>query len=464
MYLPGGLIGSAGAQTVSSSFDYYIGPKGSDSNPGTLSQPWAITAINTKRSTYAGKTVGILDGTYDLVVIMGQPTSAFDTGSLVIAAGSSGSPTIIQAVNARQAVIDWNRNAVTNGSAGSSMQPGGDYVTIDGLVFTNNNYRVVVNYTGGGSHFTVKNCLFQNQSYTVGATGANSNMIYTQGHDDILISNCRFVAGGAPVDGGRHACIQTYQATHRVTIEYCTFIAGTGTGNLIHFKQADNFTPIVRYCHMDRSASTNSTSQCVILLQGELTDGTDSSQFHHNVMIAGGGYVIFDADGGYAGTYNIYNNDFIGPWNNAGCFAHMDSGNPTQTNIYNNIWYRSSGGAGQYGDVTVRSIATLGTMDYNYYPSSSPVWGGGPLSGTTYPSLAVWQIASSKDAHSTTGSNPLFVGSGVEAAYYKLQVSSPCKTLGAGGIEIGAWSGASQVGCSFGGGVVPLPPRNISVS
>src|SRR5881394_1643565 len=79
LYLPGGWIRSASAQT---SFDYYIGPNGSDSNPGTLSQPWALSALNTKRSTYAGKVVGLLDGTYAIQTLLGaQPTGVANRGT-----------------------------------------------------------------------------------------------------------------------------------------------------------------------------------------------------------------------------------------------------------------------------------------------------------------------------------------------------------------------------------------------
>src|SRR5881392_1276567 len=100
LYLPGGWIRSASAQT---SFDYYIGPNGSDSNPGTQSQPWAISAINTKRSTYAGKVVGLLDGTYGLVTLLGMPdqgTNSRNTFQLGVAAGTDEAHrTIIKSVN-----------------------------------------------------------------------------------------------------------------------------------------------------------------------------------------------------------------------------------------------------------------------------------------------------------------------------------------------------------------------------
>ena len=59
------------SQPSGTTFDYYVSTTGSDSNAGTLASPWAITAINTKQATYAGKRVGLLPGTYDVSGLMG---------------------------------------------------------------------------------------------------------------------------------------------------------------------------------------------------------------------------------------------------------------------------------------------------------------------------------------------------------------------------------------------------------
>src|SRR5579863_9641682 len=86
----------ASAQSASSaSFDFYISPTGSDSNSGTLDQPWAITAINTRRGDYAGKRVGLLDGTYNVHALC-QAAPSWSSSALAVNGGSSStSPTII---------------------------------------------------------------------------------------------------------------------------------------------------------------------------------------------------------------------------------------------------------------------------------------------------------------------------------------------------------------------------------
>tara|TARA_R110000868_G_scaffold31345_3_gene115066 strand:+ start:575 stop:1951 length:1377 start_codon:yes stop_codon:yes gene_type:complete len=434
--------------------DFYISTTGTGTaaGGGTISDPWAITMLNnsTARTRYVGKKIGIKDGTYDLIAIMGQPSGGFDVGVLEIDGGTAGNPTILVSQTRLGAVIDWNRAAQTNTDESASMQPLGDYVTIDGLKFANNNYRCINNYTGGGNFLTVKNCIFTGQSFAlVTGSGKNSCMVYTQGHDDILIQNCRFEDGGAPGDGNRHAVIQGYQTTSRLTIEYCSIIAGTATGNLVHYKQGGHLSHVLRYCYLDRSASTNSTSEYVILHDGQTSDATSHWEAYGNIFKSGSSNQGLRIGASFVGVLDLYNNVFIGPWSGSGSGAmvRFELGPPAQFNFYNNIFHRVSGAAGSYGDVNTPSIGLIGTMDYNYFPASSPTV---LVNNTTsYTSLSSWQSASSKDAGSTTGSDPLFAATGADAAYYQLQSGSACKTLGAGSTEIGAWAGRSQIGSDF---------------
>lgn len=92
------------AQAQSATFDYYISPTGSDSNPGTQASPWSITAINTKQSVYAGKRVGLLDGTYNVYSLC--QAGAWNLAALVVNGGTTGSPTVIAAVNPQKAILD----------------------------------------------------------------------------------------------------------------------------------------------------------------------------------------------------------------------------------------------------------------------------------------------------------------------------------------------------------------------
>jgi hypothetical protein len=112
---------SARAQSAINTFDFYIATDGNDANPGTQAQPWAISSlcmnpVNSynvaNNAAIAGKTVGLLDGTYDVgPYCLLATTAAFpgDPGfcpGLSLPMGSSGSPTVIQSVNPRGAIID----------------------------------------------------------------------------------------------------------------------------------------------------------------------------------------------------------------------------------------------------------------------------------------------------------------------------------------------------------------------
>jgi hypothetical protein len=441
-------------------FDFYISPTGTGSaaSGGSIGDPWSITMINnaTARTRYAGKKVGMMDGTYGLITLMGQPSTtggASQRGRLRLAGGSVGSPTILKSVNVRQAVIDWERSLQSNNSMESSIEPGGDYVTFDGIVFDNNNYQCIVNNPGGGSGYdfmTVKNCLFRNQSFEfVPSAGQNSAHVYSQGGSHILITNCRFEGGNAINDLNRHNNIMFYTPTVDGVIEYCTFISEVLGTDVIHWKQQGATDSTVRYCYIDRSAVTQ-TSQSGYCFKFEgVTDAADTASVYGNVIISGGSTArsLFHAEPGTAGTYDFHNNTLIGPWTTDGGISSIYSRACTQFNCDNNIFHRVSGTGGTYGDVNVYTIGTIGTMDYNYY-SSAPKITVGNLTNT-YTTLASWRAASSRDANAGSGSDPLFVGSGSEASFYKLQGGSPCKTLGAGGTEIGAWAGQSAIGSNF---------------
>lgn len=447
----------------SATFDYYIGPSGSDGNPGTLASPWAITSLNTKGATYAGKRVGLLDGTYNLLTIMGMPTGGgegYDTNRLNIAAGSSGSPTVVKAVTRHAAIIDGARDTI---GAGTDWQrgligPAGDYVTIDGLKLQQANYRTVVNYAAAGDYLTVQNCYFTDQFYITGSGGGqNSSSLFMQNVNGCLVRNCRFDLGGAPIDSNRHAFIQIYKGDDCV-VEYCSITGNVASGNpgrssnLIHFKGNPGGTLdrpgkryIVRWCYLDNAAVASQTSLRWHANVDSPVSGTESC--YGNIIIVNNRECLESE--GCSAMWDIYSNTFIG----AGTMAeagvdHLNLDTPTQVNVHRNIFSRT--GLGSRGDMSLPTIAQLGTMDYNCYDSSPNLTVRYNNDGATATGLAAWQAASSLDASSTAVSDPLFVASGSEAAYYQLQSGSAAKTLGPGSTEVGAWnSGQDAYGIGY---------------
>jgi len=453
MALPGGLRRAVAA---TAGFDYYIGPNGSDSNAGTQASPWAITALNSKRTTYAGKRVGMLDGTYNLVDILGQPSGPFDTNQLLVQGGTAASPTILQSVNLHGAIIDGDRPRCTTGAECGLIGPHSSYLVFDGLKLIRANYRAITN-TLVADYFTVQNCWFNDQVFEVGTGGGkNSATLFMQRTVGSMVSNCRFEQAGSPIDTNRHAFVQFYEATDCV-VEYCTIIgnATPPSGNGVHFKDVNNKHLTVRNCFIDQTNSTNSFSKECILWHGN--GGTDGKETcHHNVLIAGN-YAAPLCSEGNSSSWDIYNNTIIGnpKYSQAG-LDHLELGSPT-INVYNNIFSRQQ--LGSRGDMSLPAIGRIGNVDYNLY-DSSPALQVQVAGSTTAGSLSAWQTLSGKESHSQQTADPLFVGTGVDAAKWQLQSTSPAKKLGAGSTEIGAWAGQTQIGCDFSGAAAAKRPSS----
>ncbi len=224
------------------SFDFYISPSGSDGNAGTQASPWAITSLNTKQSTYSGKRVGLLPGTYNVGSLM---SSNRDSPALRINGGASGSPTVIAATSRGQAVIAANNGSYGGGSANicavlghKSTAPKQGYVTIDGLKFTGGSYQVIEmgNYDFSGpviSGIVIKNCEFtgSNATNTPKAVGGNCAQISIYKNSGTLLSNNYHhdnYGDGGPGSADHFSALYQWQSSG-TTIEYCTLI---NSGNL----------------------------------------------------------------------------------------------------------------------------------------------------------------------------------------------------------------------------------------
>ncbi len=212
-----GLIRTASAQ--STSYDFYISPTGSDSNPGTLASPWSITAINSKWSTYAGKAVGILPGTYNVYSLC--QAGSFNQPALSVNGGTSASPTLIQSTTPRAAIL-----TAANPSGGgypttecgiigqgqyTKSPPNLGNVIIDGLYITRAYQYGFAFYLagpsgvsggagveGGATGLEVRNC----EVYDIGGTD-NDNVaaIFMQGYTGAWIHNNRFHGVQPPTNG-----------------------------------------------------------------------------------------------------------------------------------------------------------------------------------------------------------------------------------------------------------------------
>lgn len=472
------------AQTTSGSFDYYISPSGSDNNAGTSASPWALTAINTKRGTYAGKRVGVLPGTYNCASLVGGSyTGQFDTPAFSIAGGTASSRTVIQSTVPRGAILDAGANSGNNpngqpligtiGTAGA----GAGYITIDGFEIKNcYNRAISVGEAAGAplsgsrtSGLIVQNNYIHDLTNNIGAANATGITVYAS--DGAVIQNnyltnlyCNF---------SRACGIEIWTSINTVT-QFNTVISNSTQqfGGIFH-KNASQHSNTVSYNFIDMTRSgTGDVSGMTVDDDG---DGTTTSTVNNNIIVANNPVQPNQmVVGNFPASLNHqawYNNTFVGIPNTTVC-SWIRFGAPGTIRVYNNIIKR--GTTGGRGDLDTNASA-LALVDYNCYPSS-PSLGLSADNSTGYPSTLSNKISSwaatlpastiGKDAHSLTA-DPAFVASGSGPAYYKLQQGSPCVGKGSSNgttsgstTDMGAWgNGATQVGCNFQPGVaVPDAP------
>ena len=469
-------------------FDYYISPNGSDGNPGTLASQWALTAINSKQSIYAGKRVGIIgdQGTYACLSILGggSYTGDFSTPAFFIAGGTSSAQTYIASCNslgvytARLAVLDGQANASNNpngqpllGNVGSGCQ----YITIDGLEIKNGYNRLVSlgyqtaafgGYTGPLSFgIIIQNCYVHTITNAIAA--ANSTAITIYSSNGAIAQNNKIT--DMSDSEGRADAIEFWTSQNSIA-QYNTVIAtGPGMYAGICNKNASNYNNTIRFNYIDLTLAGTGVNQGGIVMDSD-GSGSTTDTANNNIVISDlpvGPYLI--ATGAFPASVNKqlwYNNTFIGIPGNSTVNFYRNGAAGTMT-YYNNIIKTSS--VGYRGDLNINTSAAA-LMDCNMYPSS-PQLGlsadGTQNPPTIYTSLAAWAAALpsgcvGKDAHSLT-TVPSFTNSGTLAQLYELVAGSAGSATSAnpgrvGGVtsgaavDMGAWGGASpptQIGSNF---------------
>ena len=450
---------------VTPTFDYYISPTGSDANVGTLASPWAITAINTKRATYAGKSVGLLDGTYDL-----SAASSFDGGSSYlaysIASGAPGAPTVIQAVNARQAILSLKSGSTRNqnaalGLGGVSGQIG--YATIKNLVITgggNSSIRYIPPSVGYHLGLRVEGCEIYDQLLPV---QDNCPAIAASACDGLIVFNNKFhdlyLTGSS-----EGACALLTFGCKNIQFEqntvYNTLCGIYDKHNIGGRTDPNQGMTVARNYFHDIALTTFhgfDNQYAAQVTGGPFLPHT----IRNNVAHAIKGW-IYPQISEPANAANVhYNNTIILSSAASGGVALPCASTSAKQSFYNNIIQRSST-TGDSGDVTF-SVGGMSVVDFNCYSSdritaqiASPI---GTYDGTTtftaYTTLSSWQSASGKDANSQQAVAGFVGGSGAGA--YALAAGSPCLNAGrVGGVSggatchQGAWDGSvSQIGCDF---------------
>lgn len=465
------VIISPAGYSVSPTFDFYISPTGSDSNPGTLASPWAITALMSKTSTIAGKTVGLLDGTYDV------PNGYDDNwggslqhhGQRITAAGTSGARTVIQSVNPRGATLQ-----PAAGVTFSIITLDAAYVTLKDIIF--NAGSIVTSIRFWGDYGTIEGCQFEAAQAN---TNDNAGHIYFKAHDAPKVQyptfrNCHFkglanLSGANPNNRTVNANHIHGFAVYGALIEGCTFrdsyaplrpkydwAAYTFRNNLVYDCQQG----LVHICTDQSSVAIRNT------VNNNLFIGTSVS-----TPCSMGDYLY--ATGQRAALVDYFNNTSVCVylsdgsdqrwWRSAG--ETPNSGGTSK--FYNNIFHYAGTPSGTHVTFTFGGEAGAGVsdlfslMNYNGYPSG---WfkvnqGDFYTPDASYSTLAAWNAASGFEAGSVQATPSFSVGTGTTPSNYTLQSGSAFKgagksdgTIGGSAVDMGCWGGVSvptHIGATF---------------
>jgi hypothetical protein len=479
------LIGTAYAASVSpSGFDYYIGPDGEDSNPGTYARPWSITAINTHRAVYAGKRVGLLDGTYNVHDLC-QKGSRHVPALGVNGGPSADAPTVIAAVNPRRAILtgaDPSGGAYpTNECAiigqGYLQTPNTGNVVLDGLSVTRSYQYGILFYApvgtefqtalveGGSTGFVVRNCEIYDIAGLMNDNIAGVQMWFCTG---ALISNNNIHSIQPPAPRPAGNGIQAFRC-HSNIYEFNT-IYDCSLG--IYDKNNTNGNHTYRYNYIECAGLTPGS----ILLDGSGGNPGDTLTVHNNVLV---GPSIFDGLDALVApspqSLLFYNNTcvFGGPKQADRGIFYPAGGNTispaAMVTIYNNI-VQCTGQVG-YGGLLSLCAGTIALSDFNVLSAvgSNPLMSLVPV---TQPravpriySLADWRSVTGMDRHSTTSAATFASAMDRTPTGFQLRAGSTHTTAGrVGGVAsgaptaVGAWGGgATQIGCNFGPAPKPVP-------
>lgn len=479
-------VSASGAAT----FDHYISTTGSDSSAGTFAAPWAITAINTKQATYAGKRLGLLPGTYDVSGLMGTNEAV---AALTIMGGSSSS--VQTYIGSSDSSGNYSRGTATldakaasgfYGGSNSNQSPimaaraGADYWTVDGLRFIGFSmwaFHIGDSPSGGACPigWTIQNCEFTggNDQNNTTSNGVNCGVLIVYGSVNGLFTNnwCHDNVGST--DTQHWSCVYQWglgsTATANNSYTYNTIVK---SGNL-HGKEATQYNTTIAYNYIDMTGTLATSEYCGSAIMGFMADagnaGATLTTWHHNVILANDIALNFDNDNPSNSYTNspltVYNNTVIVIGHSADGFVnggYGGSGSSHQVSYYNNLYYDNGQSAAAYGYWLTNTDA-LSVCDYNIYGvwnkfNTVPPGATGSSGLTSYSLLSAWASAiGGKESHSSTNSANPFTNNGTYAKQYQVQSGSPAYqtgrvggTTGGAVCNVGAWDGSvTNIGASW---------------
>lgn len=493
-YGPYTLSGQAATLTYSQlpqEYDFYISTDGTGTaaDGGTFADPWPITMLNnaTARTRYAGNSVGIKDGTYNVYDALIALGADYDGSVFLVASGTTGNPTVIAAVNPRAAIFSGKSGSNYGNADGAPTIFGvseAGHVTFDGLHLTGTNrwgIRAGIPYDPNRTRvpgITVKNCEFsdfdaRNLAYKFPAQGVNISCLELNQCTGWLVQNNYFhdCIGWELGNADHQSAIESWQCILGICEYNTSELAGSFDGKL-GGANGNRF----RRNYMDCTHVPTGFNGCFRAWGSDTQApvwGVEEDFFHNNICIGTSGIVFQDYGGPVEYTHHpvsVYNNTIIVLSGGAASFGFLGRVEPSSFKFYNNII--TSAATGDQSFVAV-NINSNGLFDYNSYYRSS-----GTSAWQTYPThthattnlradaspLSAFRTAmgtnsvggGEAEANSTSGVNPTFVASGSRALYYQLSIDSSLRasggnpgksdgTTGGTNVERGAWGGIEAI-------------------
>jgi hypothetical protein len=450
--LPQLFIPNAWGQTTT--FDYYISTTGNDSNPGTLSAPWALTSFIYNSANYnkmAGKRIGLIAGNYQITSAFPEQggASAYGWSRLTVPNGTSANPTYVASsgtngnYSARAAVITFTDTTYTNQGhpatdnvlIGGNPNGGNANIVIDGITLNGNGLAI---HTAAGAGRLIN---FVGASATNTASSSGSS-----GYTGIVVENCEIYnmnpwptgAGGWP--GGNYALV-SFESLQNAVVKnnYIHSITLGSTCSAQHVAacyQISCANTLYQYNTVancpdcggfwSKFGSTGSTAEynyfsnvctstsgtlsgsgaigdlCGVIMHWDGTQGTpnsgpgDTTQLVHHNVFDGCGRPFEGASGspnGISQSTNVYNNTVYETLTTAceGWLTGSNSG--AQVQYYNNIYMTTNGSGGRNQGKIVLTSGLFSKLNNNCYFSTTGAYSGFwyIYQGSSYAAFASWK-------------------------------------------------------------------------
>jgi hypothetical protein len=318
---------------------------------------------------------------------------------------------------------------ITSAQSAALTLNGADYITFDGIDVQVTVNGTVVSILGNADYNTIKNCTLTgaletsvlNKGVSVSGGGNDYNLIENVSVNGTLCYGVYLLGALGASDQGNE-------------VRNCTFIGGQ---NSVYLKYQNGTT--VHDCDLQPGYNA-STAQDVGIYVASLTVGELCTAYRNKIHNIRGSRIIAAinaATGSPGGTFKAYNNfvyDYVvtggafglngfmaGPGTAEFYFNSVYVGDVATTTgpisgfyLTNNTWVVLKNNIFQIDDPTAACYAinqnagTITASDYNCVYGTGAAYSMGRVGLTNYPTLALWQTATSLDSHSVEG-NPGFV-------------------------------------------------------